>query len=157
MEHMSALIGFFRYVRARILKRDVEVVGMCRLCGNCCRGVLLKDRERWIKTEKQFEQLCEDSPGHTRFKIIDKNEEGYLGFACTMLGEDNLCSCHEERLDLCRDYPSKALYYQGGWTGDDCGFSFKPVTFRDILFRRKPLRANAFENALRKEQNNRQS
>ncbi len=157
MEGISLFIGLFRKARAIILRREVEIVGQCRLCGNCCRGVLLKNRDRWLRTEAQYKELCKDEPGHERFKIMDKDEYGNLCFACSWQGEDNLCKDHENRLQLCKEYPTKGLYYQGGWLGADCGFSFKAVKFRDIFMRRKRALIPSFDKILQQEQDKKRS
>ncbi len=157
MEGLSLFIGMFRRFRSIVLRREVEIVGQCQLCGNCCRGILLKNRERWLRTEAQYKELCEDDPGHERFKITGKDQFGNLCFACSWQGDDNLCSRHEERLPLCREYPTKGLYYQGGWLGNDCGFSFKAVKFRDIFMRRRRARIPSFDKLLQQEQDKKRS
>jgi hypothetical protein len=67
------------------------------------------------------------------------------------LGNDNLCTCYESRLPLCRNYPNKSLYYQGGWLRPDCGFSFKATTFRDIYMRRRRGSIPPFSEVLHRE------
>jgi hypothetical protein len=54
---------------------------------------------------------------------------------------------------VCRTYPSKSLYYQGGWLRQDCGYSFKATTFRDVLMRGRRGRVPKFDEVLRQEQN----
>ncbi|QGY39760.1 YkgJ family cysteine cluster protein [Pseudodesulfovibrio cashew] len=150
MRTLNLFRGLFRRFRTLVLRREVEIVGQCRLCGNCCHGILLKDRG-WLKRKRQFDKLCEREPAHTRFRITGKDHRGRLVFDCAMQGEDNLCTSYGERLPLCRNYPSKSLYYQGGWIGAECGFRFKSVTFRDVLLRRKQIRAPRFSDVLDQE------
>jgi len=143
-------IGFFRRFRSFVLGRDVEIVGQCNLCGNCCHDILLRDGA-WIKKQRQFDKLCKQQPKHERFEHIGKDHHGHWLFRCTLQQKDGMCSCYEDRLPLCKGYPSKSLYYKGGRIGTDCGFRFKAVTFRDVLMRRKRLRTPNFSEVLDQE------
>lgn len=157
MDGAALIIGLFRRFRSIVLQREVEIIGQCRLCGNCCHGILLKDGASILRSKRQYERLCEVSPKHRWFDIIGKDDFGNLEFACSRRGDDGLCTCYEDRLQLCKDYPTKSLYYQGGWIGGDCGFSFKAVTFRDVFMRRKRARIPAFSEILKKEQDKNRS
>jgi len=143
--------GLFRRFRSFVLRREVEVVGQCRLCGNCCRDILLRDKGQWIRKKKQFDHLVERLPEHARFTLTGRDDSGFLSFVCTCLGRDNFCTSYEGRPSLCRNYPSKSLYYQGGWLRADCGFSFKAVTFRDVIMRRRRVKVPAFSTVLERE------
>jgi len=109
---------------------------------------LLKDAGRYLKTEKQFRTLCQSDPAHECFRVIERDEFGFLIFNCSKLGDDNICTDYESRPALCSNYPTKSLYYHGGWLRDDCGYSFKAVTFRDVFMRRKAWGRPRFANVL---------
>ncbi|EGB14995.1 protein of unknown function UPF0153 [Pseudodesulfovibrio mercurii] len=143
--------GLFRRFRSRVLRREVEVVGRCTLCGRCCRSVLLRDRGRWLRSLSQFERLVAEAPEHARFRPKKRNADGYLLFDCALLGEDNLCTDHDTRPALCGNYPSKSLYYHGGRLPQGCGYAFRAVTFRDVLFGRRPFKPADFSAMLRRE------
>ncbi|WFS62236.1 YkgJ family cysteine cluster protein [Pseudodesulfovibrio thermohalotolerans] len=145
------LTGLFRRFRSFVLRREVEVVGHCLCCGRCCRSIRLSEEGRWLRHVSEFERLVIEAPGLGRFVPLKRDEQGFLTFDCTMLGEDNLCIRHGSRLSLCRNYPSKSLYYQGGRTLKGCGYSYRAVTFRDVLLGRKPLKPSDFSAALRRE------
>lgn len=151
MTNLQYFTGLYRRFRSFVLRREVEVVGQCRLCGNCCRDILLRDRGRWIRKEKQFDRLVEHLPEHARFELTGRDDLGFLSFACTCLGDDKLCTGYEDRPALCRNYPSKSLYYQGGWLRADCGFSFRAVTFRDVFMRRRRAKVPDFSTVLKRE------
>lgn len=151
MPFLQFFTGIFRRCRAFILRREVEVVGQCKSCGECCKGILLNDRKRWIKKERHFRQLCEKEPEHERFVVTERSEEGHLVFNCSKQGKDNFCTCYEDRLPLCRNYPSKSIYYQGGWIRPGCGYSFKAFKFRDVFMRRKRGRIPKFADVLQQE------
>lgn len=153
MDGLRVLVGLLRRLRACILRSEVRVVGQCNVCGFCCRGILLRDRGRWLKSEGAFRKLCEREPDHACFEITGRDEEGHLVFRCTMQGDDNFCTCYEDRLPLCKNYPSKSLYYQGRDLRSDCGFSFKATTFRDIFMRRRRRAVPEFDEVLRQELN----
>lgn len=150
MSFRAPLIGLFRQFRSFVLGREVEIVGQCRLCGNCCHDILLRDGG-WVKNKRQFKRLCERESKYFRFEILGKDDRGCLTFRCTLQQENGLCSCYDDRLPLCKSYPSKSLYYQGGWIGPKCGFRFKTVTFRDVLLRRKKVRQPSFSKVLEQE------
>jgi hypothetical protein len=151
MFRADVLIGLFRRFRSLVLRREVRVVGRCNGCGRCCRSLLLCHEGRWLRSRRQFERLSARTTDFFRFSLVGRSADGFLLFDCTWLRDDNLCSCHEARPALCRNYPSKSLYYQGGQTLDDCGFSFEAVTFRDVLFGRKPFKPADFSAVLRRE------
>ncbi|WP_319469999.1 YkgJ family cysteine cluster protein [uncultured Pseudodesulfovibrio sp.] len=152
MSELHAFTGLFRRFRSFVLRRDVEVTGQCKMCGECCHDILLRHKKRWLKKERHFEELCREEPDHQRFSITGRDEFGHLVFACSLQEKSGLCSCHADRLPLCRNYPPKSLYYQGGWLRPDCGYSFKAVTFRDIFMRRKRMRIPKFADVLQQEQ-----
>jgi len=149
---MSMLLrGWFRRLRALILRREVEIVGQCALCGGCCRDIFIQNGRTWLKSRRAFARLCECEPEYARFVVTGRSESGYLVFACTLRGEDGLCTSYESRLPLCRNYPSRSIYYQGGRLNSDCGYAFKATTFRDLLMRRRRARIPKFSEVLRRE------
>jgi len=143
--------GFFRRFRSLILRREVEIVGQCNACGECCRGILIKDEGRWMTRTSQFENLVKARPEHDRFLYTGRDDFGFLTFTCKKLGDDNLCTSYEDRPALCRNYPTKSLYYQGADLRADCGYSFRCVTFTDVLLRRLRGRPRKFSDVLRGE------
>lgn len=151
MTFQFRLRGWFRRFRSFVLRSEVEIVGQCALCGSCCHDILIQDRRRWLKKRRKFEKLCKREPAHERFVITGRDDLGHLLFRCSMQGEDNFCTDYDSRLPLCRSYPSKSLYYQGGWLRPDCGYSFKAVKFRDIWMRRKRSKIPRFSEVLRQE------
>lgn len=150
MDSLQLFTGLFRRFRSFVLGREVEIVGQCEMCGKCCNGIILKD-DGWLKKKSDFEALCEREPEHERFVPVGKDDYGHLVFNCSKQGEDNFCTCYEDRLPLCRNYPSKSIYYQGGWIRSDCGYRFKVVTFRDVFMRRKRMRMPKFADVLQQE------
>lgn len=146
-----SLTGLFRRFRSFVLRREVEVVGRCNRCGGCCRSIHLSDEGRWLRRVAQYEKLVADAPEHARFRPVGRGDQGFLLFDCALLGDDNLCTAHETRPALCRNYPPKSLYYGGGRLPNDCGYSFRAVTFRDVLLRRKPFKPADFSAVLRRE------
>lgn len=145
------LTEIFRRFRAWILRRDVQVVGQCKLCGDCCKDIVLYNEGRWISTEKQFRKLCEFDPRHERLVCKGKADDGVFLFSCSSLGEDGMCTCHDDRMALCRNYPDNGIYYRGGWLRKECGYSFKVTTFRDVFMHRKRLRMPDFHSILEQE------
>jgi len=151
MKSLRLFRGWFRRFRSFVLRSEVEIIGQCAMCGCCCRDILMRDGRKWMTSRRQFEKLCKSEPGYSRFRITGKDEKGRLSFTCTIQGEDNFCTSYDSRLPLCRNYPSKSLYYQGGWLRSDCGFSFKAKRFRDAWMRRRRAAIPSFSKILRQE------
>lgn len=151
MNRWSWVIGKLRRMRSTILRNEVEVIGVCTCCGVCCTGIHIRDKGRWISSERQFRKLCKREPEHERFAITGTDDSGLLVFSCTLQGEDNMCTTYASRPALCRKYPTKSLYYQGGTIRPDCGYSFKALTFRDWWMRRRRGRMPRFSDVLKKE------
>ena len=151
MTSLRRLRGWFRRFRSFVLRSEVEIVGQCALCGGCCRDILIRDGRRWLTSRRRFEKLCRKEPEYARFTVTGEDDKGRLSFTCTLQGEDNFCTCYDSRLPLCRNYPSKSLYYQGGWLRTDCGFSFKAKTFRDAWTHRRRAAMPKFSTVLRQE------
>lgn len=151
MSRSGALTGLFRRFRSLVLRREVRVVGQCNGCGRCCRALLLCHRGRWLRRPEEFERLAAQTSDFFRFILVGRTADGFLLFDCTWLRDDNRCSCHQARPALCRNYPSKSLYYHGGRTLDGCGYSFEAVTFRDVLSGREPFKPADFSAAPRRE------
>lgn len=123
------------------------------MCGNCCRDIVLYHGGRWITNEKQLKELCRDDPGAERMVCTGRDDEGVLTFTCSALTEEGFCSVHEDRMSLCRNYPTKGLYYRGGWLDARCGYSFKVTRFRDVIMHRKRVRMPRFDKILEQEKN----
>ncbi len=122
--------GVFRWLRAKLLRSEVVVEGHCRMCGECCRDIMILDGGSWIGSEAAFRKLVEEKPEYARFYPTGKDDAGPLCFCCIHLGDDGLCRDHENRPAICRRYPTPRIYYRGCDLRLDCGYSFKALTFR---------------------------
>jgi len=122
---MLTLRGLIRYIRLKLRGEEVYFGGGCHQCGNCCRHIFLfTPWGKVISTEEQFVKLKNAHPGCDRFEIIGK-ENDVLVFKCTWLTEEGTCKDHENRLQLCKNYPAKVMYYSHYQLGEQCGFSLK--------------------------------
>ncbi|BDQ33936.1 YkgJ family cysteine cluster protein [Pseudodesulfovibrio portus] len=135
MTSLQLFTGLFRRFRAKVLGSPVRVVGQCRMCGSCCADILILYKGKWLRRKRDCEAMVRELPGYSRFECVGRNPDGFLTFTCRSLGEDKFCTSYEERPSLCRNYPSKSLYYQGGWLRPDCGYSFRAETFRQAIRR----------------------
>ena len=150
MSSLRLFTGLFRRFRSRVLNSPVQRVGQCRLCGRCCRDILLKYEGKWLRRDKDYRAMLEALPAYARFEHTGYDDQGFMTFTCKSLGRDNLCAAYGKRPSLCRSYPSDSLYYQGGSLRADCGYSFRAETFRDAITRRL-ARKNDFPQVLNKE------
>ena len=119
------LIRFIRYIKLRLKGQHIIISGSCRQCGNCCKNVSLELKGKWISSRRQFEELTNEYPEFRRFEIIGKDKAGILEFSCTWLHEDNACKDYENRLSICKQYPSKLLFLAGGNVTSSCGYTIE--------------------------------
>ena len=106
-----------------------KVEGNCIKCGACCRYMYSFD----TYNEKEFELMQKIYPKYKRFRIVGKDEEGNLIFACNLVGEDGLCTDYKNRLRMCKKYPKKRISFYGK-LHDTCGYRVKPEkSFEDYL------------------------
>jgi len=135
MTSLRLFTGLFRRFRSLVLRSPVRLVGQCAMCGACCADILLMYKGRWLRREKEYRAMIKELPAYSRFERVGRGSGGFLTFTCRHLDEDKFCTTYEERPSLCRNYPSKSLYYQGGWLRPDCGYSFRAETFRQAIRR----------------------
>ncbi len=118
----SALV---RLAGIRAAGKDYLVSGNCNGCGQCCEQINLRSHEGWIRTEKQFEALWKKSPKYKRFSIDAIDSQGFLQFTCSKYRKGQGCTDYSNRPDICRRYPNKSLFLQGGQLVEDCGYSIQ--------------------------------
>ncbi|MFO7830483.1 MAG: YkgJ family cysteine cluster protein [Desulfuromonadaceae bacterium] len=124
---MLSLSGWLRYLRLRLQKRELIIRGHCRQCGNCCRRIQIQQGHRWLRSKGGFKKLVREHPEYSRFNIIGRDTHGLLLFDCTWLQDDNTCARHGERLDICRNFPAKAIFFCGGQLPHTCGYKVEEV------------------------------
>lgn len=126
MKHIFLLIKFWiQKIRSpRYLKK-----GSCKQCGQCCRQITFRIKDKLITSEQEFEQLKKWQPYYKNFIITGQDEGGTLLFTCKQLKE-NKCSKHMTRSLFCRHYPF------GPETLDDCGYYFQSSQNFKTIFKR---------------------
>ncbi len=142
--------GFFRWVRAKVLRSEVRIGGHCLLCGRCCHDLRIMDNGKWITSRKQHEQLVQNSPEYGRFNIIGRDGCGFLTYSCSCVSDEGVCTDYENRPLICSDYPSPTLYYRGVDPPAHCGYYYEALTFRAAL-RQLLGREQSFGKVLRQE------
>jgi len=121
----------------RTLRGGVEVYGSCRRCGTCCTRIHLVNDGRPVRKERAFARMVKRDPRFSRFYVKRRTREGILEFGCSWLMEDGSCRDHENRMELCAMFPSRAMYFFGGQPPDCCGYRI--------------VRSKAFAKTLKKE------
>ncbi|MBT4838839.1 MAG: hypothetical protein HON94_15995, partial [Methylococcales bacterium] len=59
---------------------------------------------------------------------------GYYYFKCSKLGNDNLCTIHDNRPTICAKYPEPEMIRDGGELLPGCGYHAVPkIEFSEIL------------------------
>lgn len=130
-----SLLGWFRWFRLKMQGKAVVIEGSCLMCGRCCRRVSLEAGGRWLRNEADFRRVLKRNPEYGRFKPVDRDSQGFLLFSCSWYQpEGGICSDHENRLPVCRNFPDKDLYFTGGEVSEGCGYRFREVVpFASIL------------------------
>jgi hypothetical protein len=140
--------GFFRWLRFKLLSREIILTGSCRRCGSCCQKLNLNIKRSWVSSARRFNDLVRDNADYERFKITGRDSHGFLEFACTWLQEDGTCGDYENRLRICRDFPDKRMFFMNGVLPAGCGYSVEHgVPFSELLERqmKKNSRAHFFQ------------
>lgn len=87
-----------------------------------------------MRNELEFLRIIEKVPEYDRFVITGKDYLGYLLFRCTKLNELQKCSCYDERLHICKNFPDKTLFFTGGRLPKNCGYTMKTgPSFKKII------------------------
>lgn len=114
----------YRKLSLALARRELILEGMCRQCGSCCRGLVLRRNGRGLVSEGAFRELVREAPEYGRFRIEDRDDDGLLVFSCSRLAEDGSCTDYANRPEVCRSYPHKTIYWRGDNTPAHCGFRF---------------------------------
>ena len=119
----------------------LRIEGACRVCGACCRNLIVVHRGRPVTSIDSFEKLKRRNPQYVNFRCVGSDQErGYLYFTCSLLRDDNTCSNYDNRPAMCRRYPFIPMFKLGGKLLPGCGYR---VTWGNAFHR-------LFEKALRR-------
>lgn len=114
-------------------------VGKCLQCGRCCKRIGLLIEGKRISDISDFDLLKEQEPCYSIFEPSGVFEDGTIIFSCSKQ-KDNLCTIHDDRPEICRDYPDLYLMYSGVELIDDCGYVLVPPYDFDEIFRNEMKR-----------------
>lgn len=114
--------NLFRLAGLRAAGKDYLVSGRCNGCGQCCERINLRSHEGWIRTEKQFTALLSRSPEYKRFSRVAVDRQGFFEFTCSKFIKGQGCSDYANRPEICKRYPNKSLFLQGGQLVEGCGY-----------------------------------
>jgi len=77
----------------------------CKSC--CCKGVVLKGiNAKPVSNQESFEELKSNPKQHKHWIKINENKKKEWVFECSQLGDKNACKIHDNRPDICRDFPA---------------------------------------------------
>jgi hypothetical protein len=120
----EAVLGTFRFIRTKLLRRTIVLCGGCIQCGKCCENIILYADGGPIASKWHFGQVCRENPDYERFFISGCTPSGMLKFTCTWLN-GKLCMDHGKRLDFCKRYPTTNTFYLGHDLIPGCGYYFE--------------------------------
>ena len=113
-------------------KRSYLRAGKCLRCGKCCRSISILLNGEKISDLKEFETLKAQEPEYEIFQPCGTSEDGIIIFRC-LKQRGNLCSIHNNRPEICRDYPDLYLMYSGAELIEGCGYVLAaPYDFEEI-------------------------
>jgi hypothetical protein len=128
-----------------------RVTGHCLQCGRCCREIVLCHDGRWVTSPRRFAELLALEPGYERLEPRGRDADGRLLFSCSWLGADRRCRCHEDRLPLCRRYPSPTLWLRGVDLPRSCGYRLEGPDLFGFLRGERPKTERTFDRVLDRE------
>jgi len=129
-----SLAGICKYLSLKVRGKSVLVTGHCLGCGRCCRSISLEGRNGWVRSFAVFDEIVKKYPEYARFKIIGKDQQGFLLFRCNWCTPQGRCRDYRNRLSLCRNFPASSLMFAGGCLPTGCGYRFTEVVpFEKIL------------------------
>lgn len=115
-----------KFFITRVLGKSYYIHGKCSQCGRCCNSIQLKKNKRWIRCEQEFIALVREEPEFGRFWVSGKTDNGYLEFCCSWFdSRKKECIDYQNRLEICRKYPTSALAFNNTEILNDCGYSLK--------------------------------
>ena len=111
----------------KLAGKGYVVKGKCNRCGACCRHLALFLGREKIRDEEDFIKLKEAFPEYERFRIIGRHPSGILIFACSMVGENNLCRDYAHRPQICKAFPCEESFDFLNHMPEGCGYEAVPV------------------------------
>lgn len=146
-----AVRSYWRRLLCLITGRKPRVEGHCLQCGRCCREIVICDSGHWIRTQRQFHALLQDSPGYERMEPVGRDDDGRITFSCSWLGRNGSCLHYEDRLPLCRDHPGPILWLRGVDLPRTCGYRLTGPSLFGFMRRERPLNTVPFRDVLEQE------
>ncbi len=100
-----------------------QIRGACKKRGLCCKKLMLVDRGKPITTEKEFAKMRRVEPLYEMFeRVLEEHDDGILRFSCTKLSANNLCTIHDRRPKICKNYPTLSMFKRGATLLNGCGY-----------------------------------
>jgi hypothetical protein len=127
---------FLTFIVLKIRGQEPIRTGQCNQCGQCCRSFRVKSEGKWIKTPSQFQRLIQQKPEYSRL-ICKGKIDGDLYFTCSWLTSDGICKDHQNRLRICKEYPSTTRFYTGNKLPNHCGYAIEAVVPFDKILKKK--------------------
>ena len=72
------------------------------------------------------------------YNVNAKDENGNVVLSCKYLTESGLCGVYNKRPNVCKNYPSKTINFNGEMI-DDCGYKVIKKEFKDYLYNQPKL------------------
>lgn len=143
--HKKIINKIKKFYHLRILKRKYFRYGKCRMCGCCCENIYVRHGNKIIKTNEQFEKIKQNDNYSFYKHITPINQDDFgLIFSCNKFDkEKRLCTDHENRPTICKNYPSEEIFKIGAQLKDSCGYYFEPIEkFKEIFKKilKKPIK-----------------
>ncbi len=135
---MKYLNKIKKFYYKSILKKKYLRYGKCKKCGCCCENIYVRHGKDLIKSKEDFEKI-KDTDSYSFYQhitIVGKDDFGLI-FSCDRFDkEKRLCTMHNKRPSICRNYPSEEIFSFGAALQEKCGFRFEPIeTFEEVFLK----------------------
>lgn len=97
-----------------------EITGACQHSGNCCRSLMLVQKDKPVDTQDTYDALVAKNPTYARF-LPEIHQSQIFRFRCTCLTPENTCNDYENRPKICHHYPM-SMFVKVGHIHSGCGY-----------------------------------
>ena len=125
-----------RFYHLHILKKRYYRLGKCAQCGCCCENIYVRHQGAVIQTQEEFDNIkaTDNYSFYKHISIVNKDDFG-LVFSCDKFDKTRrLCTEHNNRPSICKNYPSEEIFSFGAQLQEKCGYSFIPIVSFEEVF-----------------------
>ncbi|HPY96608.1 MAG TPA: YkgJ family cysteine cluster protein [Candidatus Cloacimonadota bacterium] len=104
---------------------NMKITGHCLQCGQCCLNLIIVHDGEAIRDPSIFAKIKHTDPFYQNITFNKVCDAGFARFSCNYL-VDHRCSIYKSRPEVCKHYPSVAMFKHGGHLLPGCGYHIEP-------------------------------